>query len=91
MPTLTSAQQRLYDAALRLFAERGVTQVNVSDLAQAAGVARGTVYNNLSDVDGLFTDVAARLSSDMTDKIACLVRDIDDPAERLANGRNNFV
>jgi len=91
VPTLTSAQQRLYDAALRLFAERGVTQVNVSDLAQAAGVARGTVYNNLSDVDGLFTDVAARLSSDMTDKIACLVRDIDDPAERLANGIRFYV
>jgi len=91
VPTLTSAQRRLYDAALRLFAERGVTQVNVSELAQAAGVARGTVYNNLSDVDGLFTDVAARLSSEMTARIACLVRDIEDPADRLAKGIRFYV
>ena len=39
MAALNPAQQRIHAAALKLFAERGVTQVNVSDLAQAAGVA----------------------------------------------------
>ena len=91
MPTLTSAQRRLYDAALRLFAERGVTQVSVSELAQAAGVARGTVYNNVPNVDGLFVDLAARMSSDMTARIACLARDIEDPADRLASGIRFYV
>ena len=59
MAALNPAQQRIHAAALKLFAERGVTQVNVSDLAQAAGVARGTIYNNLSNPDGLFEEVAA--------------------------------
>jgi AcrR family transcriptional regulator len=91
MPPLTSAQRRLYAAALQLFAERGNTQLNVSELAQAAGVARGTVYNNLSDLDGLFVEVAAQLSSDMSETIAGTFREIEDPAVRLANGIRFFT
>ena len=41
---------------MKLFAEQGVTQVTVSTLAAAAGVARGTVYSNVQDIDGLFED-----------------------------------
>lgn len=91
MPPLTAAQRRLYAAALQLFAERGVTQVNVSELAQAAGVARGTVYNNVSDVDRLFSEVAAQLSSDMSEAIARTEREIEDPAARLAMGIRFFI
>ena len=45
---LSTAQRRIYKAAVRLFAEKGATQLNVSDLAQEAGVARGTIYNNVA-------------------------------------------
>lgn len=68
MPPLTPAQRRLYGAALPLFAERGTTQVNVSEMAQAAGVARGTVYDNLSDLDGLLFEVAAQLGNERADR-----------------------
>lgn len=91
MPALTTAQRRLHKAALQLFAERGVTQVNVSELAQAAGVARGTVYNNLSNPDELFSEVATQLSADMNDRIAGSVRQLEDPARRLANGIRLFI
>lgn len=91
MSSLTTAQRRLHKAALQLFAERGVTTVNVSDLAQAAGVARGTVYNNLSDPDGLFMEVAAQLSADMNDRIRGYVTQLEDPAHRLASGIRLFV
>ena len=91
MPPLTAAQRRLQRAALQLFAERGVTRVNVSELAEMAGMARGTVYNNLSDPDGLFTDVAAQLSAEMTERIAGSVGHLPDPAQRLANGIRYFT
>ena len=40
METLNPVQRRIHQAALRLFAEKGASQVNISDLAQEAGVAR---------------------------------------------------
>jgi AcrR family transcriptional regulator len=88
---LNAVQRRLYAAALQLFADRGVTQINVSELAQAAGVARGTVYNNVPNLDDLFYEVAARLSSDMNERIAGTVREIEDPAVRLSSGIRFFV
>lgn len=91
MPPLTAAQRRLQRAALQLFAERGVTRVNVSELAEAAGMARGTVYNNLADPDSLFTEVAAQLSAELSEQIAGSFRQIQDPAQRLANGIRYFT
>lgn len=91
MPPLTAAQRRLQRAALKLFAETGVTRVNISELAEAAGMARGTVYNNLSNPDNLFTEVAAQLSAELNDQIAGSFRQIPDPAQRLANGIRYFI
>jgi AcrR family transcriptional regulator len=88
---VTAARRRLQSAALRLFAEKGVTRVNVSELAEAAGVARGTVYNNLPDPDELFAEVAAQLSADLNAQIAGSFRNIKDPAQRLANGIRYFM
>lgn len=91
VPPLTAAQRRLHRAALQLFAEKGVTQVNVSELAEVAGMARGTVYNNVSDVDSLFSQVAAQFSAEMTARIERNVRQIQDPAQKLANGIRYFA
>lgn len=89
--TLTPAQQRIHEAALKLFAERGVTQLNVSDLAQAAGVARGTIYNNLGDPDSLFTEVAASLAADMNARVTASFQEVVDPAQRIAIGVRLYV
>jgi AcrR family transcriptional regulator len=89
--SMANAQTRLQQAAMRLFAERGVTQVTVSDLAEAAGVARGTVYNNLETPDSLFEDVATRLTSEMEARIAAGSAGTADPAQRIADGIRFFV
>lgn len=91
MSALTPAQQRIHAAALKLFAERGVTQVNVSDLAQAAGVARGTIYNNLSNPDGLFEEVAAQFADDMNQRITESFQGVSDPALRMSFGVRLYV
>ncbi len=93
---VTIAQKRIHEAALRLFAERGVTQVTVSDLAEAAGVARGTVYNhfgrsNSASVESLFEEVATRLTNEMDQRVGASLAHTADPAQRLANGIRFFV
>lgn len=91
MSALTPAQQRIHAAALKLFAERGVTQVNVSDLAQAAGMARGTIYNNLTNLDRLFEEVAAELADDMNRRITDSFKDVTDPAARMSLGIRSYL
>lgn len=86
-----AAQRQIHRAAIALFAERGAMQVSVTDLAQAAGVARGTIYNNLGDLSGLFDLVAVQLAAEMSEEIARAVAELDDPVRRLGMGLRLFV
>lgn len=85
------ARARIYQAALRLFAENGGSEITVSDLAQAAGIARGTIYNNIEAPENLFGEVAAALSREMIWRVEATMQDIDDPAQRLATGLRLFI
>ena len=91
MTSVSNSQHLIYRAAMQLFAERGAMQINIKDLAQAAGVARGTVYNNLSNPEHLFEDVAANLALEMNERVIRSFGDIDDPALRLATGIRLYV
>nr|WP_218171797.1 TetR/AcrR family transcriptional regulator [Pseudomonas gingeri] len=88
---MNPVQRRIHQAALRLFAEKGISQVNISDLAQEAGVARGTIYNNVETMDKLFEQVASQLSADMHQRVKKSIDSLEDPAQRLANGIRLFI
>lgn len=88
---MTPAQRRIHAAALKLFADKGVGEVNISDLAEAAGVARGTIYNNLQSIESLFNEVASELSSEMNERVMRSSPLEMDPAERLANGVRYYI
>jgi len=91
MPATEASKQRIYEAAVRLFADRGVTPVNVSELALAAGVARGTIYNNFGEPEALFSEIAGRLATEMHERVARSFERVQDPAHRLANGLRFFA
>jgi AcrR family transcriptional regulator len=87
----TPTDQRISDAAIRLFVEKGTTQLTISELAQAANVARGTLYRNIGSVGDLFDRVVADLSTDLHQRVAASFAGIDDPAARLATGVRLWV
>jgi len=89
--SLNPTQRRLHQAAFRLFAERGTSQVNILDLAQAAGVARGTVYSNIDSMESLFEAVAGQLAAEMHERVSKSFNSLSDPAQRLANGIRFFI
>jgi len=91
MKSLAPAQARIYEAAVRIFADRGTTHASVTELAQAAGLARGTIYNNVENPDSLFEEVAAALGDEMHARILESFKTTDDPALRLARGMRFFV
>ena len=77
---------------MKLFAEMDVTRVNISELAAAAGVARGTVYNNLGGgTEGLFEKVAAQLVREMTIRVTLSFQEVDDLAQRMAHGIRHYL
>jgi len=95
MPVLAErsgrARARIYDAALRLFAQNGGSAITVSDLADAAGIARGTIYNNVAEPQNLLGEVAAALSEEMLLRTEATMQAFSDPAERMATGLRLFV
>ncbi|PMR80090.1 TetR/AcrR family transcriptional regulator [Halomonas urumqiensis] len=80
---MNRVQLRLHNAALKLFAETGSQHLNVSELAKEAGVVRGTVYNNLTDPEHLFDQVAIRVVEEMNERIHKRLDGIEDPAEQF--------
>ncbi|NWL76591.1 TetR/AcrR family transcriptional regulator [Pseudomonas taiwanensis] len=91
MEPMTTAQRRIHQTALRLFAERGATQLSIRDLAKEAGVARGTIYQYVDTMDQLFEHVASQLSADMHRRIRKNISHLEDPGQRLANGIRFFI
>jgi AcrR family transcriptional regulator len=88
---ISIAQTKICEAAMRLFAQKGTSEVSVSELAQAAGVARGTIYNNFPMPERLFEEIATRLANEMHERIAAQSNQFLDPALAVANGLRQFV
>lgn len=52
---------RLIDAARRVMAERGVAGCTTKEIARAAGLSEGTIYNQFRDKADLYLSVASEL------------------------------
>lgn len=89
---LTPAQERIQQAALRLFAEKGTHDVNVRDLAVRARVARGTLYNNGQEsMKDVFEEIVRHLSAEMFERVGKTLTGLEDPVQRLSKGIGFFV
>jgi AcrR family transcriptional regulator len=53
IPTVTSARQRLLDAATTLFYRQGIHSVGVDRILEEAGVTRATMYKQFAGKEGL--------------------------------------
>jgi len=83
--------RKIAEGALRLFAERGSDKVSISDLAQASGVTRATIYNNCSDPARIFSLIAHQLVTELRESIAAATVDEADSAVQLAIGMGHFL
>jgi TetR/AcrR family fatty acid metabolism transcriptional regulator len=55
-------REHLLDAATRVFAAKGFNGATIRDVARAAGVADGTIYNYFANKEALLFDVFDRLN-----------------------------
>ena len=56
-----AARRRVYDAAIRQFAEKGVAATRIEDVVAAAGVAWGTFYRYFPRKEDVLLEAAVRL------------------------------
>ncbi|MEV0764496.1 helix-turn-helix domain-containing protein [Nocardia sp. NPDC050435] len=78
-----AAVERILDAAGHLFAERGVAETGMAEVARAAGCSRATVYRYFDNRQALRQAFvhreARRLGAAVTEQVAAVA----DPAERI--------
>ena len=77
------AAQRILDAAGRLFAQRGVRTVGMSDVATAAGCSRATLYRYFDNRDSLRAAFVHRETRRIGAQVTREIDDLTDPGERL--------
>ena len=85
------ARRRIHDAAMRLFTERGSSRISVTELADEAGVSRGTVYAHIGSRQDLFGEIAAEMANEMTGRVLQSFGSEEDPVARLALGIRWYV
>ena len=92
--TPSTAERRIHEAALRIFARSGRTDLTISELANEAGVARGTVYNYVRQDEDLFDSVTARMTAEMYRRVNKSIATTDaasNPLVRLSMGIRLYI
>src|SRR6185436_7927502 len=72
-----ATRQRLYEAAVTLIAEQGFSATTVDEIAERAGVAKGTVYYNFASKSVLFEEL-------LRHGVGLLTASLREAAERTA-------
>lgn len=75
---------RLLDAALRLFAEKGMKSVAINDITEAADVGSGSFYNHFESKEGIFVALVEWMFEEFADTLDHLASGLSDPAEVVA-------
>jgi AcrR family transcriptional regulator len=70
-------------AAMRVMAKRGYRDVTIAEIAQAAGIGKGTVYEYFSGKEELFGAAFDKFQRDVARVQAKTMKNLTDPSERL--------
>jgi AcrR family transcriptional regulator len=73
-----NTRARLVEAALGVFAEKGVKRVTVDDLVGAAGFTRGAFYSNFSSIEEVFFAVFEEQSRAMIESVRSRIDSVPD-------------
>lgn len=74
---------KILSGALDAIAERGVRRLSMSDIIEASGVSRGTMYRYFSNKDDVLAAVAEFVCMGFETGIRQAAEGIDDPIERF--------
>jgi AcrR family transcriptional regulator len=75
--------QRILDGAIAALSRRGATQLSMTDVCDAAGISRATLYRYFSSKEDLLAAVGEHVSTNFIDGIKAAVAGSAVPIDRL--------
>lgn len=91
LPKRERTRLSLLEAAVAVFAERGVDSATIQDVTQVARVAAGTFYNHFKSKDELLSALALWIGDGFCQRIVESYAHIEDGAERMAIGNRRYI
>jgi len=83
-PVAVSQRERILDAARAIFARRGFDDVTMAEIADAAGVARATVFNHFGSKHALVEAITAGVLDAYRAMLDAALADERTPTDELA-------
>lgn len=90
-PKRERTRRQLLLAALQIYVERGVAGATLQDIAAAAGVAGGTIYNYFPNREEVAQEVAQLLLTTLCERISASYADNPRGIERMAIGNRRYM
>lgn len=84
-------RRSLLEAALRIYAQKGVGELALNELAEKANVSNGTVYNYFRSKEEVLEAVGLELAEDLSRQISVLSESIENGAHRVSIGIRIFL
>jgi TetR/AcrR family fatty acid metabolism transcriptional regulator len=86
MPKIIDKEEKrgqLLDAAIRVFAQRGVKNTKIADIAIAAGIGKGTVYEYFPSKDDIISASFRYFMDHVGEVIGRRMSELTDPLDKL--------
>lgn len=83
-------RENLLVEARKVFEDKGYPATRISDIAEAAGVAHGTVYTYFEDKAAVFKAVVFDLTTQL-EREWRINPNLSDPVDRIAEANRNFL
>jgi len=82
-PTRNPKHDRILDAAIEVFAEKGFHNARIADIARKANVADGTIYLYFRNKDDVLLSIFEEKMGVLIDGLQGALAGIDDPLDRV--------
>ena len=79
----TQTRDRINRAALELFAEKGVDQTTIGDIARGAGISEGAIYRHYPSKDELIWQLFSSNYAALAERLDMLQAREADPRDKL--------
>jgi AcrR family transcriptional regulator len=90
-PLRARTRSAIVEAALRLFARKGIGATAIHEIAGEAGVSNGSFYNYFRTREEVVDAGVRLLAKRLTDDVSASYVGVSDPAERVAIGSRRFM